>query len=79
MSEAYEGSRRCINCDAVLTGAYCAECGQDNRARRLGFRAISADLSALLLNLELLESSDLELLDQSSRFVGHRLLSSSSD
>ena len=53
MSEAYEGSRRCINCDAVLTGAYCAECGQDNRARRLGFRAISADLSALLLNLEI--------------------------
>ncbi len=35
--EASGGSLRCPSCDAPVNGNYCAQCGQDNRSRRLSF------------------------------------------
>ena len=44
----------CANCDAPLTGAFCASCGQKStRSRRLDGRLLFEDLIEKALNLEL--------------------------
>jgi hypothetical protein len=45
-------AEHCLNCDAVLTGLYCSQCGQRVQLRRLSVAALSRDLVHDLVDLD---------------------------